>query len=90
MSVFMFSLQSIFTVLSNQKSLRDYFPISLISFSYSYLILPEAFGSFIFFFSVACICKCRVYYNPQAHSAETQQEKHTHWDSKGQSEVPPQ
>lgn len=42
----MFSLQSSFTVLGNQKSLRDYFPISLISFSYSYLVLPEAFGAF--------------------------------------------
>lgn len=45
-SLFMFSLQSNFTALANQKSPRDYFPISLIPFSYSYLVLPGAFGAF--------------------------------------------
>lgn len=50
--VFRLSLLSGFTVLGNQKSLRDYFPISLIPFSCSYLVLPEALRSLIFFSSV--------------------------------------
>lgn len=49
MYVFRLSLLSGFTVLGNQKSLTDYFSISLIPFSYSYLLLPEALTSFFFF-----------------------------------------
>lgn len=51
MYVFRLSLLSGFTVLGNQKSLTDYFSISLIPFSYSYLLLPEALTSFFFFSS---------------------------------------
>lgn len=59
MYVFRLSLLSGFTVLGNQKSLRDYFPSNLTPFSYSYLVLPEALRSFFFqlcvFVNAVCI-----------------------------------